>query len=437
MAEYTPCSPDSDEPLEVSLPEIADSEEVTLPAITADRAFCAGNIVYSNCLNGEQGNWDTEVPLDCPVIVEQPESLEIAVDGEGTFTVVATTSESVISYQWQILVDDEWVDIENDDQFSDATTATLVVDFSEDPYAEGTYDIRCVLTADGCEVETDEVILSVIVTDLEAWILIVGGGGGGGAGYAGGGGGGQVEELTGVVLVPSSSYPVIVGVGGVGGDTFGVWTNGTDGTGSAFNTPPNLGGGGGAGIAKNGNDGASSGGGGAGGGGGGFPPGTYTPGTAFAGFSGGTGYGDALVAAGGGGGGAGGAGANGVVSPNPVGGNGGAGYASAISGSPAHYGAGGGAGAGGGVPTAGSGGSGIGGNGGTTGVGTGASPNTGSGGGGGGNPGGFGSGFGGDGADGVVIVRYPGAAVFTGGTVTTSGGDTIHTFTSSGNLVPI
>jgi hypothetical protein len=37
------------------------------------------------------------------------------------------------------------------------------------------------------------------------------------------------------------------------------------------------------------------------------------------------------------------------------------------------------------------------------------------------------------GADGVGIFRYPtGSLVCTGGTITTSGGFTIHTFTSSG-----
>jgi hypothetical protein len=36
-----------------------------------------------------------------------------------------------------------------------------------------------------------------------------------------------------------------------------------------------------------------------------------------------------------------------------------------------------------------------------------------------------------------VIVSYAGAQVFSGGTVTTSGGNTIHTFNSSGSLAPL
>jgi hypothetical protein len=40
----------------------------------------------------------------------------------------------------------------------------------------------------------------------------------------------------------------------------------------------------------------------------------------------------------------------------------------------------------------------------------------------------------GSGGSGVVIISYAGSQAFTGGTVTTSGGNTIHTFTASGSL---
>ena len=40
----------------------------------------------------------------------------------------------------------------------------------------------------------------------------------------------------------------------------------------------------------------------------------------------------------------------------------------------------------------------------------------------------------GAGGSGVVLVRYLGNAKLTGGTITSSGGYTIHTFTSSGTL---
>jgi hypothetical protein len=61
-----------------------------------------------------------------------------------------------------------------------------------------------------------------------------------------------------------------------------------------------------------------------------------------------------------------------------------------------------------------------------------ATVNTGSGGGGGPNAAGP---KGGNGASGVVIVRYAGAQLGSGGTVTSAGGYTIHTFTSSGTFV--
>jgi hypothetical protein len=41
---------------------------------------------------------------------------------------------------------------------------------------------------------------------------------------------------------------------------------------------------------------------------------------------------------------------------------------------------------------------------------------------------------GGAGGSGIVIIRYAGAQRGTGGTVTSSGGYTIHTFTSSGTF---
>jgi hypothetical protein len=44
--------------------------------------------------------------------------------------------------------------------------------------------------------------------------------------------------------------------------------------------------------------------------------------------------------------------------------------------------------------------------------------------------------YGAAGGSGVVIISYAGSQVFIGGTVTSSGGNTIHTFTSSGSLVP-
>ncbi len=41
------------------------------------------------------------------------------------------------------------------------------------------------------------------------------------------------------------------------------------------------------------------------------------------------------------------------------------------------------------------------------------------------------------GGSGVVFVRYPGAPLYTGGIITTVGGDTVHQFTASGTLTPL
>jgi hypothetical protein len=41
---------------------------------------------------------------------------------------------------------------------------------------------------------------------------------------------------------------------------------------------------------------------------------------------------------------------------------------------------------------------------------------------------------GGSGGSGIVIISYSGAQKGTGGTITSSGGNTIHTFTTSGTF---
>jgi hypothetical protein len=61
-----------------------------------------------------------------------------------------------------------------------------------------------------------------------------------------------------------------------------------------------------------------------------------------------------------------------------------------------------------------------------------ATVNTGSGGGGGGNWGPSDTTEGGGGGSGIVIIRYLGSQRGTGGTITSAGGYTIHTFTGSG-----
>jgi autotransporter-associated beta strand protein len=238
--------------------------------------------------------------------------------------------------------------------------------------------------------------------------LVVGGGGGGGAVQAsGGGGGGGVQS--GAITLTGSSYGVAVGVGGAAG------TSG--GSSVAFGVTAT---GGIAGTSLGGNGGASG------------SPQLLTGGTGWVQGGGQDGL------AGGGGAGAGVRGNNGGT--NSVGGNGGAGLASTITGSSVFYAGGGGGGSeytGSGATLSGTGGAGGGGNGGL-----GVSSSAKNGGpatfyGGGGGGGGAYNGPGGSGYRGVVIVRYAGTPLASGGSITsgtgTAAGYTIHTFDSAGS----
>jgi len=241
-------------------------------------------------------------------------------------------------------------------------------------------------------------------------VLIVGGGAGGGVdmynarGSGGGGAGGY--RATNFQVKAGSSYPVIVGAGGAGGQvTYGSTTliNGFNGSNSSFSSLVSIGGGGGGGHDSVGSAfGGQSG----GSGGGGANSNIGGAATYGQGNSGGNGYGAAPYT-GGGGGGATAAGAMGNSSAGGAGGTGqtwlnGLGYAGGGGGYPGGGGGGGGGGAGGTPGTAG-----TGGGGGATRMTTGA-----------------------QGGSGAVVLRYLGAQRGTGGTVTSSGGYTYHTFAS-------
>ena len=239
--------------------------------------------------------------------------------------------------------------------------------------------------------------------------LVVAGGGGGG--INGGGGGGAGGLLTGTTSFNSgSAYTVTVGAGGASAPSTSA--TGVNGSNSIFNSLTAIGGGGGG--SYSGALGGASGGSGGGG--------AYNTGSS--GGSGTVGQGNAGAIGGGNpnGGGGGGAGAAGSAAPSgATGGNGGIGLANTISGASVYYAGGGG---GMGPTTVGTGGTGGGGNGGGS---TGVSGTANTGGGGGGA-----STTGGTGGSGIVIISYLGSQRGTGGTVTSSGGYTIHTFTSSG-----
>lgn len=257
--------------------------------------------------------------------------------------------------------------------------------------------------------------------------LLVGGGGAGGP-WGGGGAGGCLANSA--FSVSKQSYSIVVGYGGYywldsysyrqGGDsTFSTLTAKGGGTGAYVHHlyPTLLNGGSGGGeeyVNQQGPGTGVSGQGHSGGFGGTNPNGLYPP-----------------YSSGGGGGGAGSVGGNATLDQGGVGGSG---YYSAISGTGKYYGGGGGGGSC--TTTASSGGSGGGGLGGRIGA-FGGSGTDGLGGGGGGQgnyAGGYASGAGGSG---VVIIRYLTAdfGTCTGGTKTTDGDYTVHTFLSSGTFV--
>ncbi len=271
---------------------------------------------------------------------------------------------------------------------------------------------------------------------VSADVLAVGGGGGGGGncptcGGAGGGGAGGVVYSLGVPM-SVGSFGINIGIGGAGGagtnSGAGLGSNG--GITSFGSLVSAIGGGGGAPQGgMSGNSGASGG----GGSGGSTPaPGSGGSGTAGQGNAGGAGNSSGL--GGGGGGGAGGTGGTGAAA------SGGVGVMYSISGSGVYYGGGGGAGAYGASNTPGAGGTGGGGSGVNSSMnsGKGYSGAANTGGGGGGASGYTAGGSGGSGGSGIIIISYPtGSMVATGGTITSVGGRTIHTFTANGTFTVV
>lgn len=260
------------------------------------------------------------------------------------------------------------------------------------------------------------------------YLVVAGGGGGSGFGGGGGGAGGYLSSV--LTFNKGNNYSVIVGAGGAGGNGYdGAQRLGTSGSNSSINSLAIAIGGG-----FSGNDTQANGvAGGSGGGAGtyGSPTGVGGAGTSGQGNKGGDQNGQIERA--GGGGGAGNYGFNG----NDIGGRAGDGGVGRQWLNGSYYAGGGGGGC---RSSAGA----SGGNGGNGGGGRGSdsssnncvagTANTGGGGGGAqGYPAGTNA-SGMSGGSGIVIIRYIGAQRGTGGTVTSSGGYTYHTFTSSGTF---
>jgi hypothetical protein len=236
--------------------------------------------------------------------------------------------------------------------------------------------------------------------------LVVAGGGGGGYDVGGGGGAGGLLASSATVS-SGTAYTITIGAAGAGSTSTS--TTGSPGGNSAINSVVTALGGGGGGSWSASLNGVS---GGSGGGSAGYSSTSIGgAGTSGQGYAGGSNTIGSTSGTGGGGGGAGSIGANSTTATAYS--AGGIGLANAISGT--SYAAGG-----------------AGSSDNATGA-VNAPANTGNGGTGGGIGGGGPSGNNGyNGGSGIVIISYLGSQRGTGGTVTSSGGYTIHTFTSSG-----
>ncbi len=282
----------------------------------------------------------------------------------------------------------------------------------------------------------DKNFLPTNTTSALANVFVVGGGGGGANNHGGGGGGGGVTSVPSYRIYNGVIYPVAVGTGGNAGTISS--RSGGNGGASAFGALTAEGGGGGGGRVANSSVTQALTGGSGGGGAGTIDgdtglPGAGAVGISGQGYNGGNGSSNSTAGNGGGGGGAGVAGGNSSgaggsgVGTSGAGGNG---LQSSISGVASYY-AGGGSGGRWGTGAVGAAGLGGGGLGGAAdgAVGGNGIANTGGGAGGGGG----GNANGGVGGSGIVIVSYPtGSITATGGIMTTSGGNTIHTFRISG-----
>jgi hypothetical protein len=358
----------------------------------------AGVEAYAN------GSWLNLTPILTPINSAAPVLSGSTVVGSNVSVSTGTWNNSPTSYGYQWLA--------NSVAISNATANVFTITSSQNGS-----NLSCNVTATNGAGSTGIAATSntagPVTSTYSASYLVIAGGGGGGSGQtnsSGGGGGAGGYLANTATFTPGVVYTATVGAGGGSG---GGGTNSSL-SGTGLTTVTSIGGGNGGGSGG----GAGGSGGGSGSGYGGSPNGgAATSGQGNGGS--GTGY-DGQVDPGGGGGGAGGSGS---------GSSGGAAASSSITGSSVSRAGGGGGGKGG------SGGGGGAGNGGYSSGGGSGSANTGSGGGGGGQNGG-GPQSGGSGGSGIIILSVPTtnySGTTTGSpTVTTSGSNTIITFTSSG-----
>jgi hypothetical protein len=320
-------------------------------------------------------------------------------------------SPSAYFYQWRA----------NSTAISNATANVFTLT-STQTGANITCNVTAFNVAGNSSPATSNTLGPVVLGTTVNYLIVAGGGGGGNnfgnlnsRGMGGGGAGGYLAGTT--ILQPANTYSITVGAGGAGGVGIAFPSTGTQPTNGSNTTFTGLTAAVGGGSGATSNQVAASG----GSGGGGCADTNATGGAASPSGQGNAGGNSTDAANTGGGGGGGASGAGGAVGSGVgTGGAGGTGTASSISGSSVTYSTGGTGGASSGAAS-----------------GAAGTANLGNGGGG---AAGFSSGTppsGGRGGSGVVIISYPGAQQFGGGVISTAGGNTIHTFSTSGSLVPL
>ncbi|WP_127845533.1 hypothetical protein [Psychroflexus aestuariivivens] len=96
---------------------------------------------------------------DEELIQIQPHNSNIC-NGDQVELFVDTFSEENISYQWQILIDGNWQDLTNNQNYSNVNDSTLIIENIPLAFNQNIY--RCIVTVDGCNEESEQAEINVI-----------------------------------------------------------------------------------------------------------------------------------------------------------------------------------------------------------------------------------------------------------------------------------
>lgn len=96
---------------------------------------------------------------DQALIETQPNDTNIC-SGDNVEFFTETISGDDITYQWQILIDDNWEDLTDNQNYSDINTSILIIENIPLAFNQNIY--RCILTVDGCDEESEQAEINVI-----------------------------------------------------------------------------------------------------------------------------------------------------------------------------------------------------------------------------------------------------------------------------------